>query len=1109
MNTIVTAAFDCKTRAVRTAPVFRFDRGAVLTISGLELPAAYQVQFANGPTEMTKPMTVYDTDSVEIPEEYTQTGEPIYAYIYFVGDNYGVTKRVAIIPVNIRGEISADQPDAQQASWIDAAIAALNQAVEDTQQSAADAETAKTAAQGYAEQATTAATAAEAAQAAAQQSALDAQQAQSSAASERQQAETAANNAQSAQSAAETAQASAQLNAQAASQSADSANTAKTAAETARSGAETAKSDAESAAADAAHERESAMLAAGAAGSAMLNAQTAQTAAETSATAAQQSATAAAQSATGANAAKTDAESSKTAAAASAAAAQAVKDSIPADYTSLNNDVIELKSTISGTGTSSEMTLADGINLVEGASAYTSSASYGTWYFPVEKGESVILTFQSTSSNSFVACVGLSESIPSAGGAATYLGKLSVPGKSTNTFECVAVKDGYISASWWKDSSRSASAVVYSDGIAQSINEINADLAEYDAELTSLQNFREYVTGQTGTIVASLVDGLNLAENATKYTSSSNYATNYVQITSGNKYVFSLNNQNANSWTIRIGYTESIPANNIAASYIESTIIPSKNTGSYSYTAKGNGYLSLSYYKMTNANLSDAVEISNGLEQHINKNSNRITALEGIGSEVNDINAELESMKGQTVQLESGTYWGATTVGSSLESDIQTSTSSNNKRTMLSLPANSVLRIMGVGVSTLTRLYWAFRADDGVLIDIADEYDQLAPRSYYLRYEVDTHIYINCANNYDHFISIVDDISPWTDISKTIGTTTRKIIDFGERDIRYAVRNMKRKSRNSSYAPVLFLHFSDIHGDAENLKRLMEFASDYHISYYLNDILCTGDVVKSTLDDGLTWFDGVSGTDKILLLPGNHDSVKGAAANPTTATKQEMYEALFAGRVSEWGVTQPEGAASNYLGYYYKDYATQKLRLICLDANGSGDYHTAEVEWLTDALEGAYALGYSVVCAEHFMFAANVCSGVKCTFQSDEAPENEGSWVIPNAYINAVETFIDGGGDFVCWLGGHVHKDRVWIHENTHQLCIGVTTASHESHQISYEDSERITGDKSQDSFNIVGIDTYTKHLTILKIGSDMTRTLAHKHHLCIDYANRTVVHND
>ena len=346
MNTIVTAAFDCKTRAVRTAPVFRFDRGAVLTISGLELPAAYQVQFANGPTEMTKPMTVYDTDSVEIPEEYTQTGEPIYAYIYFVGDNYGVTKRVAIIPVNIRGEISADQPDAQQASWIDAAIAALNQAVEDTQQSAADAETAKTAAQGYAEQATTAATAAEAAQAAAQQSALDAQQAQSSAASERQQAETAANNAQSAQSAAETAQASAQLNAQAASQSADSANTAKTAAETARSGAETAKADAESAAADAAHERESAMLAAGAAGSAMLNAQTAQTAAETSATAAQQSATAAAQSATGANAAKTDAESSKTAAAASAAAAQAVKDSIPADYTSLNNDVIELKSAV-------------------------------------------------------------------------------------------------------------------------------------------------------------------------------------------------------------------------------------------------------------------------------------------------------------------------------------------------------------------------------------------------------------------------------------------------------------------------------------------------------------------------------------------------------------------------------------------------------------------------------------------------------------------------------------------------------------------------------------------------------------------------------------------
>ena len=772
-------------------------------------------------------------------------------------------------------------------------------------------------------------------------------------------------------------------------------------------------------------------------------------------------------------------------------------------------EVGDLKSAISGTGTSSEMVIADGINLAENAASYSSGSSYTTWYLPVEKGERIILTFQSTSANGFEARVGLSVSIPAAGESVTYLGKLTVPSQSTKTFECVADKDGYVGASWWKDNSRSASAVVYAGGIDQTINVLNADSAEHAAEIADLDNFRGYVTGETESSTTTLIDGLNLAENGVKYVSASSYATTYIQIVSGDEYTINFNNQNANSWYVRFGYASSIPANNVPATYVESKTIAHNTTDTYTYVAPADGYLSVSYYKMTNTSL-DATVTANGLEQRINKDSNRITALEGLGDSIDAINDELTAMKGQEVQLESGSYWGATTVGTSVESGIQTSTSSVSKRTTLTLPANKVLRIMGVGISDSTRLYWVFSASTGILIDIVDATDQLAPRGYYLRYNEDTHIYINCANAYDHFIGIVDDVSPWVDISRCIGQTTRKIIDFDERDIRYAVRSMKRKSRNgSSYAPAMFLHFSDIHGDAENLTRLMEFAIDKHISNYLSDILCTGDVVKSTIDDGMTWFDAISGTNKILLLPGNHDSVKGTASSPTSASKQEMYETLFEGRVSNWNVTQPSDAATAYKGYYYKDYSAAKLRLICLDANGSGDYQTIEVAWLADALEGARGLGYSVVCAEHFMFDRSVCTGVKCTFQSDEEPENEGTWTIPAAYVDAVETFIDNGGDFVCWLGGHVHKDRLWIHNNTHQLCIGVTTASHETHQISYEDSERIAGDKSQDAFNIIGFDTFAKRITILKIGSDLTRVLAHKRYLCIDYANRTVLFND
>lgn len=764
-----------------------------------------------------------------------------------------------------------------------------------------------------------------------------------------------------------------------------------------------------------------------------------------------------------------------------------------ADATDLKSQTEQMETILLG-DTTTPTPETENLNLEENGTTYASSSSYRTSYIPIHKNQKCVFTIVAAKSAEIR--FGLAPQEPKAVYKATYLGKINLTANSTGTYEYTPTEDGFVSASYYYDALSSLTIMLYDGGIAKDVSEVPG--------LESL------VRGEADSLTQTKVSGLNFAENATKYTASGNYETWYVPVIVGNEYVFAFDNSSNNANEVRFALSDEIPAADVAGTYLSKLNIVARSVAEKTLTASKNGYLGVAWYTGSGRDLVSVKEISGGLVQRVNVSEAKSAEIGGLADAIEDINDELTAMKGQDVQLESGSYWGATTVGTSVESQIQTSTSSTTKRTTLTLPANKVLRIMGVGVSDLTRLYWVFSASTGILIDIVDATDQLAPRGYYLRYNEDTHIYINCANAYDHFIGIVDDISPWVDISRCIGQTTRKIIDFGERDIRYAVRNMKRKSRDgSSYAPALFLHFSDIHGDAENLTRLMEFASDKHISNYLSDILCTGDVVKSTIADGMTWFDAISGTNKILLLPGNHDSVKGTASSPTTASKQEMYETLFEGRVSNWNVTQPSDAATEYKGYYYKDYAAAKLRLICLDANGSGDYQTTEVAWFADALEGARGLGYSVVCAEHFMFDRSVCTGVKCTFQTDQTPGDEGSWVVPNAYINAVETFIDNGGDFVCWLGGHVHKDTLLLHNNTHQLCIGVTTASHETHQISYEDSERIAGDKSQDAFNIIGFDTFAKRITILKIGSDLTRVLAHKRYLCIDYANRTVLFND
>ena len=151
MDEIIRVAFSPDGRAARTSSIWQYDRGRKLQITGLELPASYEVQFSNCPHATAKRVVVYDTDTVEIPEEFTQMGEPVYAYIYIVGDTYGITERLAIVPVKKRGMGSDEEPDPQEVDTIDTLINALNGAVAQTAQDVADTTAAKEAAEAAAE----------------------------------------------------------------------------------------------------------------------------------------------------------------------------------------------------------------------------------------------------------------------------------------------------------------------------------------------------------------------------------------------------------------------------------------------------------------------------------------------------------------------------------------------------------------------------------------------------------------------------------------------------------------------------------------------------------------------------------------------------------------------------------------------------------------------------------------------------------------------------------------------------------------------------------------------------------------------------------------------
>lgn len=219
-------------RSVRTSALWQWDKGQILQISGLDLPAAWEAHVANGGSGTTAERYIGSGDSLAIDDKFLESGAPVVVWIYLhETEDDGETEYVVTIPVQRRKQPEDATPSESQEDAIARAIVALNAAVEAT---AADVQTA--------EQAKADAVSAKDEAEAAKRDAVAAQGA----------AETAKRDAVTAQGAAETARGDAVAAAGTAAQSSTAAIQAEASARAARAAAEEAQDDAELAARQAA-----------------------------------------------------------------------------------------------------------------------------------------------------------------------------------------------------------------------------------------------------------------------------------------------------------------------------------------------------------------------------------------------------------------------------------------------------------------------------------------------------------------------------------------------------------------------------------------------------------------------------------------------------------------------------------------------------------------------------------------------------------------------------------------------------------------------------------------------------------------------------------------
>lgn len=304
-------------------------------------------------------------------------------------------------------------------------------------------------------------------------------------------------------------------------------------------------------------------------------------------------------------------------------------------------------------------------------------------------------------------------------------------------------------------------------------------------------------------------------------------------------------------------------------------------------------------------------------------------------------------------------------------------------------------------------------------------------------------------------------------------------------------------------ATLSLLWLSDVHKRFEAMQHFLYFKEKY--SKYIDDAILSGDVVKVRWQDDISNLTSINGYNDMLFAIGNHDVSGYNADEPWTVGPNVPLTEAYKRYMHNWdGCVFPSDAEEKGKMFYYKDYELQKIRLIVLDSNLNSNYYadikSEQDTWFETVLSDAKDRGLSVIACMHIPHGG-IDSGFDCPFNS---MDNEKAKVYSVGIVlnDKVRAFQRNGGDFICWMFGHLHTDFCGtLKSYPSQAFIAIGGALFID--AGNCDSSKIEGTNSEDLFNIISIDNNKKMIRLIRIGNEYDRHCRHRGGMVIDYSNK------